>query len=153
MIIADRHAVFSFMAPRIGLTWSTDFRGMMHVPDKFRGSLTSRDHVAAAFGFNNFVGRTACVHVVVQDPTKLTRGFMNEVFEHAYNVCGLVALFVTIDSTNTKSMEFATRSGAWEMLRVPEGGLDGDLVVYKMTKAGCRFLKENEHGKRLARTA
>lgn len=153
IICADRMLAFDYLRTEVGLTWSEDFRGMLIVPDRFRGKVMAREHVAAAFGFNNFCGRTACFHVSVKDRTGLHKQTLREVFDFAFNACGLAALLATIDSTNVASCKFAVKVGGRLVHVIPEGGLDGDLHCYQMLREDCPWLKEAQHGKRLAAAA
>lgn len=152
-ICADRAASFDYMRQKVGLTWSDDFRGMLFVPNKLWGLAPSLEHVVAAFGFNNFVGRTACFHVSVTNGAALNKHNLKEVFDYAFNVCGLVALLAAIDSTNVPSCKFAKKVGGRLIHTVKDGGLDGDLHCFQMLREECPWLPENQHGKKFATAA
>lgn len=137
----DRNAVQSFFADRLGLKWSDDFRGVLHVPETFKNATASMDHVAIAVGYNGFIGRTCCMHVVIQQPEAMTPRIVREAFEFPFNVCGCEVVLGMVDSVNTQALDFDRRLGFEEIARIPNGGLEGDLIVFRMTRAECRWLR------------
>lgn len=141
MQATHRQFVHAFFRDRLGLHWSDDFRGVLHVPDEFSNAPSNMDHVAVAVAYNAFIGRTCCMHVVVQRPELLSPRIVREAFEFPFVVCGCEAVLALVDSTNTAALDFDTRLGFAEVARVPNGGTDGDLVVLRMTRSECRWLK------------
>jgi RimJ/RimL family protein N-acetyltransferase len=137
----DRTAVQTFFADRLGLKWSDDFRGVLHVPDMFKGATASMDHVAVAVGYNGFIGRTCCMHVVIQKPEAMSPRIVREAFEFPFNVCNCTAVLGMVDSVNAAALDFDRRLGFVEIDRIPEGALEGDLVIFRMTRAECRWLR------------
>jgi hypothetical protein len=141
MEATDRTAVQSFFSDRLGLKWSDDFRGVLHVPDEFRNVPASMDHVAVAVGYNGFIGRTCCMHVVIQKPEAMSPRVVRDAFAFPFQVCGLEAVLGMVDSVNDAALDFDRRLGFTEIARIPNGGLEGDLVVFRMTRAECRWLR------------
>lgn len=146
MYISDRKLCFEYLQATAGLTWSEDFRGIMVVREEFRGQLAQKDHVAAAFGFNNFVGHTASFHQTIRDPRVIQRGLLKEVFNYAFKTCQLQALIGPIDSTNVRAISAAKKLGGRLVHTIPKGGLEGDLLVYQMLAHECVWIKEKIHG-------
>lgn len=153
IVCSDRRLGFEFFKTKIGVSYSDDFRAMLFARDEHQGKTMSMDHVGAAFGFSNFVGRTASIHTVVQDPSLVTRSVLREVFSYAFQACGLEAVVATIDSANTRSAKFAQKIGGSLIHIIKAGGLDGDMLYFQMLKQDCRWIKEKEHGKRFAAAA
>lgn len=141
MEATDRRLVHSFFFDRLGLHWSEDFRGVLHVPKAYEASPASMDHVGVAVGYNGFIGRTCCMHVVIQKPELMSPRVVREAFEFPFLRCGLEAVLGMVDSTNQEALDFDRRLGFTEIARVPNGGLDGDLVIFRMTRAECRWLR------------
>jgi hypothetical protein len=139
----DQRLVHSFFHDRLGLHWSEDFRGALYVPEEYRFERSSMDHVAIAVGYNNFIGKTCCIHTVIQRPDLLTRKIIREAFEYPFIVCGLEALLGLVDSTNDDALRFDTKLGFKEVYRVPGGGTDGDLIVMQMLRGECRWLRKD----------
>jgi RimJ/RimL family protein N-acetyltransferase len=134
--------VHAFFHARLGLHWSQDFRGVIHVPDECRNEMMGMDHVAIAVGYNSFVGRTCCIHVVIQRPELLTRRIVREAFEFPFVVCNCEAVLALVDSTNEAALNFDAKLGFIEVARVPNGGTEGDLVVLQMLRSDCRWLRK-----------
>lgn len=134
--------VHAFFQERLGLHWSADFRGALYVPDECRGRRMQLDDVAIAVGYNAFIGRTCCIHTVIQRPELLTRGILRESFDYPFNVCGCEAILGLVDSTNDDAMRFDLKLGFREIQRVPNGGNVGDLVILQMLRGQCRWLSK-----------
>lgn len=143
--ITDRTAVWQFFHERLGLHASEDFRGVCHFldADAVPGTAATMDAVAVAVGYNAFIGRTCCMHSVIQKPEAVTRGMVRETFEYPFNVCDCTAVLALVDSTNEAALNFDTKLGFKEIARVPDGGREGDLVVLQMLRSECRWLRHH----------
>lgn len=136
----EKDLVFGFFQSRLGLHDSLDFRGVLHVPDHCHGTVASMNDVAVAVAYNGFVGRTCCMHSVIQKPEFVTRGMVRETFAFPFNVCGVEAVLALVDSTNDAALRFDKHLGFTEIARIPNGGTTGDLIVLQMLRADCRWL-------------
>lgn len=132
---------YEFFHDRLGLHASEDFRGVCYVPDRYRECAPSMDHVAVAIAYNGFVGRTCCMHTVIQDPAAVTRKIVQDAFRYPFELCNCVAVLALVDSTNEAALRFDTKLGFREVARVPGGGLEGDLIVMQMLRGDCRWLR------------
>lgn len=137
----DRQLVHAFFLDRLGLHWSDDFRGVLHVPEAHDGDVMRMDHVAVAVGYNAFVGRSCCMHTVIQNPELLTRRIVRDSFTYPFTVCGCNVVLGLVDSMNEAALTFDKKLGFEEVARVPNGGPDADLVVLQMTRENCRWLR------------
>lgn len=135
-------AVHAFFADRLGLKWSEDFRGNLWVPDEYSGQVANMDHVAIAVAYNAFIGRTCCMHTVIQRPDLVSPRVVRDTFAFPFEVCNCEAVLALVDSTNEAALSFDTKLGFREIARIPNGGTDGDLVVMQMTRADCRWLRK-----------
>lgn len=133
--------VHAFFHDRLGLHWSQDFRGVLHVPDEYRCETAQMDSVAVAVGYNAFIGRTCCMHTVIQRPELVSPRIVRQAFEFPFVVCNCEAVLALVDSTNEAALSFDTKLGFEEIARIPNGGPDGDLIVLRMLRADCRWLK------------
>ena len=149
IVCSDRQIVADFFKDRLGLYKSEDLRGVLWVPDEYALKVRDPDDIAVAVGFNAFIGRTCCIHTVIQRPELLTRYMIRETFNYVYNVCGVETVLGLVDSTNHKALEFDRKLGFKELYRIPNGGIDEDLVVLGMNKSECKWIKENQHGKEI----
>jgi len=133
--------VSEFFAARLQLQPSADFRGVLHIPTEYQSQPASMDHVAVAVAFQSFIGRTCCMHTVIQKPEFVTRRMVRDTFAYPFNVCGLECVLALVDSTNDAALSFDSRLGFREFHRIPHGGLEGDLVVMQMLRGDCRWLR------------
>lgn len=138
----NAQTVHAFFLDRLGLHWSHDFRGVLYVPEEFRGEVASMDHVAVAVGYNAFIGRTCCMHSVIQRPDLVSPRMVREAFAFPFTVCNCEAVLALVDSTNDAALSFDKKLGFEEIARIPHGGPDGDLIVLQMLRSGCRWLKK-----------
>lgn len=143
--ITDRDAVWQFFNDRLGLHRSEDFRGVCHFrdADALPGSLMSMDAVSVAVAYNCFVGRTCCMHVVVQRPEGVTPAVVREAFEFPFLVANCEAVLALVDDENHAALEFDKRLGFVEVARIPHGGPVSDLIVLRMLRSECRWLRKH----------
>lgn len=139
----DRHLVHAFFADRLGLHWSDDFRGVVHVPEGCRDKLAEMDDVAVAVGYNAFIGRTCCMHVVIQKPEAVSPRMVRESFEYPFLVCGCTAILAPVDSTNAAALKFDRKLGFSDFAVIPNGGTEGDLIWLRMLRSECRWLRQH----------
>jgi hypothetical protein len=132
--------VADFFEAKLDLRPSVDLRGILWVAEKHRNEAMSMDTIGVAVAFNNFIGKTACMHVVVQDKEVLSRHVIRQTFKYAYEACGLEFLFGLVDSTNLEAIDFDRRIGFKDIHVVLDGGVSGDLVVLGMAKSDCRWI-------------
>lgn len=135
--------VWEFFHAKLGLCNSGDFRGVMHVPEEHDGQTMSMDDVAIAVGYNAFVGRTCCMHTVIQRPDLVSPRIVRQAFEYPFLVAECIAVLALVDSTNEAALKFDTKLGFREIDRIPGGGVDGDLVILKMMRNECRWLRRH----------
>lgn len=139
----DRQLVHAFFADRLGLHWSDDFRGVVHVPEAFRGQPASMDDVAIAVAYNGFIGKTCCMHCVIQRPEMVCPRVVRETFEYPFLVCDCEAILAFVDSTNEAALSFDRRLGFADIARIPHGGRDGDLIILQMLRSDCRWIRQH----------
>jgi RimJ/RimL family protein N-acetyltransferase len=94
-----------------------------------------------AVGYNGFVGRTCCMHVVVNKPEHMTRSIVREAFEYPFLRAGCEAVIGLVDSVNQAAIDFDKRLGFVEVARIAHAGLEGDLVILRMLRSECRWLR------------
>lgn len=147
-VVTSRSLVADFFAKTLGLHNSDDLRGIIWVPDHLAipGTPMLSSQVAVAVAFNGFIGKTCCMHTVIQMPELLNRHMIRESFRFAFESCGVQTIFGLVDSHNEAAADFDRRIGFTEFQRIKDGGLEGDLIMFKMDKADCRWLRKVNHG-------
>lgn len=138
---ANPEAVRDFMSSWFRIPNSEDLRGVLFIPDQYADSQASKDHVGVAYAWHGFMGRTCNISIVVQKKECLTLAVVKKAFEYPFEVCGLEAVYAMVDSTNHNSMSMCNRVGFRAVHRTPHGGIHGDLIIFEMLRANCRWLK------------
>jgi hypothetical protein len=141
MIIADVNLTREFMVDRLQLRSTPDFRGFMVVNDVYHGRIMDMNHIGVAVGWDNFIGRTCVINIVVQDQKMLSRRVVRECFEFPFLKAGCNAVLAMVDSNNTKSIKLCERSGFEKVHLIPAGGVESDLIVFQMLRTKCRWLR------------
>jgi RimJ/RimL family protein N-acetyltransferase len=96
-------------------------------------------------GYTAFIGKTCQIHVVALKGGYTPRQFLRAAFDYPFNQCNLEKMFGIVNSKNLKAMEYDQKLGFKEAIRfsgVHEDG--GDLVVFEMNKADCRWIREQK---------
>lgn len=101
------------------------------------------DDVAVAVGYNGFVGRTCCMHVVIQRPDLVNPRMVRETFEYPFNVCNCEAVLAFVDSHNAAALKFDRKLGFRDVMTIPCGGPHGDMIVLQMLRGECRWLRHH----------
>ena len=67
-------------------------------------------------------------------------------FDYPFNHRGVEIIFGVVNSLNTKAMEYDQKLGGFKEAARYVGMHDdgGDLVVFEMNKADCRWIKERK---------
>ena len=86
----------------------------------------------------------ACnVHLAIDKPSILRRGFLNEVGRHLFIANKRERVFGLVPDNNAKAIRFNEHIGFKEVARVPQAiSADIGYIIFKMDKADCRWLGE-----------
>jgi len=110
-------------------------RGIVAVDD-------TGEYVACAI-FENWLPNSVTMHLRIDNPMVLRRGFFEEVAKYVFETCGKGVLLAMYSAENTEAINIGLRSGFEEVARIPDAWENGtDMVIHKMTKGGCIHLRE-----------
>ena len=98
--------------------------------------------LVAGVVFDNYVGRSMCIHVAGDGGHWLTRSFLREVFGYVFDQASVHKLIGPVDSTNAAARRFDEHLGFVAEAVLKDASRDGDLILYTMTRQQCRFLKD-----------
>ena len=94
-------------------------------------------------GYTAFIGKTCQMHMVNLKGGYTPKGLLFGAFDYPFNYLGIEKAFGIVNSLNTKAIEYDKKLGFKEAIRFPGMHCDGgDLVVFEMNKADCRWIKE-----------
>jgi L-amino acid N-acyltransferase YncA len=97
---------------------------------------------------DNFSPDICYVHLAIDSPWIIKHGFLHEIGNHLFNICGRSHIFAMVSAKNNRSLKFSKHVGFNEACRIPDGmGTGTDYVVLRMDRADCRWItheKEQE---------
>jgi RimJ/RimL family protein N-acetyltransferase len=96
--------------------------------------------IAACCVLDGFTAHSCNAHLAIDNPLAIRAGFLTEVFQHVFGVCGLQRMFGLVPANNQKALKFNLKIGFTEAARIPDGFETGvDYVVVRMDKYNCRW--------------
>jgi hypothetical protein len=96
-------------------------------------------------GYTAFIGKTCQMHMVNLKGGYTPKKLLFSAFDYPFNYRNLEKVFGLVDSNNIKAMEYDQKLGFKEAIRFAEmHDSGGDLVVFEMNKADCRWIKERK---------
>jgi len=119
------------------------------------GLIGNDDGLRAGVLFDNYNGRSACMHVAAVSGARwMTREYLWVCFDYPFNQLGVTKLIGLVDSTNVPAQKFDENLGFVLEATIKSAGKVGDLLIYTMERSQCRFLEMGEkHGRKSLRTA
>ena len=94
-------------------------------------------------GFTAFIGKTCQIHVVNFNKKYTPRKLLWATVDYPFRQLGLESLIGIVNSNNEQAMKYDQNLGFKEVHRFVGLHDDGgDIVVFEMKKADCRFIKE-----------
>jgi hypothetical protein len=103
------------------------------------------NNVEWCVGFTAFIGKTCQMHMVNLKGGYTPKQLLKAAFDYPFNQCGLEMVFGIVNSNNVKAMEYDKKLGFTEAKRFVKMHDDGgDLVVFEMNKADCRWIRERK---------
>ena len=96
-------------------------------------------------GYTAFIGKTCQMHMVNLKGGYTPKELLKSAFDYPFNQCKLKKVFGIVNSNNIKAMEYDQKLGFKEVKRFAEmHDNNGDLVVFEMDKADCRWIRERK---------
>ena len=112
---------------------------------EYSGGVTigmERDGVlVAGVLFDNFNGRSMAMHVAAEGASWLNRQYLSTAFAYAFRQMKVAKLIGLVDETNAAARRFDEHLGFRLEARITDAAPKGDLLIYSMTPAECRFLE------------
>jgi RimJ/RimL family protein N-acetyltransferase len=97
-------------------------------------------------GYDGFIGSACQMHVVNLKGKSTPRKLLWAAFDYPFNQAGLSVLLGVVNSKNKAAMRYDKHLGFTELSRIPGAHDDGgDIVLFKMTKDECKWLKERKY--------
>jgi RimJ/RimL family protein N-acetyltransferase len=96
--------------------------------------------------FDHFNGRSIAMHVAGEGGHWMTRDYARACFGYVFNQLKVLKVIGLVDSTNAAARRYDEHLGFVLEATVPDAGQHGDLLIFTMSRAQCRFLGDL-HGK------
>lgn len=144
ILVPNARMAAEFMQARMNLDSTEYCQGFIATADRNRDSRMTFDSVGVCVLWDNFVGRTCTISIAIQDKEIFTRKIIKECFRYPFEEAGREVVLALVDSHNEKSIKLCEGVGFERVSVLPNGGMDGDLIVFAMTKAACRWIRQ-EH--------
>lgn len=108
-------------------------------------ALDGDDKILAILVADSFSPDSCNVHMAIDNPVVIRRGFLQEVARHLFIACNRNHIFGLVPANNKKALKFDKHIGFKEVARIPDGvGSGTDYVVLRMDKATCPWLEQRE---------
>jgi hypothetical protein len=102
-----------------------------------------QDKIEWVIGYTAFIGKTCQMHMVNLKGGYTPKQLLKASFDYPFNQLGIEKAFGIVNSNNVKAMEYDQKLGFKEAVRFAGMHDDGgDLVVFEMDKADCRWIRE-----------
>lgn len=101
----------------------------------------------AGVWYENFNGANMMMHVA-SDGSKewMTREYLWYAFFYPFVECGCRRVTALIAASNVDSISFVDRVGFDKEATLKDAAVDGDMLVYRMFRQDCKWLKLRERG-------
>lgn len=132
--------MYSFDSEKVG-PWVAERTGGQWTPQRGQaiGKLDDQGNVVAGAIFEDWNGANLFMHIAIQE--RITAQFLALLADYAFNQAKVNRVTGMVKSTNRQSINFAIRCGFVLESKLRQATLDGDLLVFRLFKDECRFLK------------
>lgn len=118
------------------LIWMADTTGIVLIDERMRPS--------AACVMDTWTPNSCNLHIYIENPLVLRRGFLEEVFWFIFERNRRKMVWGFTPSDNEKALKFIEHVGMEEQYRMVDAHADGvDYVVTRMLKEDCRWLRKD----------
>lgn len=94
--------------------------------------------------YDGYTGSSIAIHSRCDDPRHVSRKFYWAIFDYPFNVLKVKQLKGLVSTANLKAQKVNEHLGFKHEALLKDYFLDGDGIVYTMSKEDCRWLKLKE---------
>lgn len=106
--------------------------------------IAKEGYITAGCFFENYNGASMVAHLAING--RITREFLWCLADYAFRQCKVRKLIAPVDSANTRMVHLAWRMGFLQEGCIQGATPQGDILIFTMTPATCRFLGEKYNG-------
>lgn len=138
IICDDNERVNRFVAEMVGSQGWSNAVGI---------GLEEDGELIAGVTFDYFNGASICMHVAaVPGKRWMTREYLWYCFYYPFEECKVKRITGLVPESNLEAQRFDEHLGFIYETRLKDAHPDGDILVYRMTKEDCRFLRMKRNG-------
>lgn len=104
-------------------------------------SRSVRGQLAGGVVYKDYTGKSIAMHVASFMPNWINKDLLWVCFHYPLVQLDCEVVFGPVPSTNRRALEFDRKLGFKEVARIADVFPDGDLVVLKMHREDCRWIK------------
>ena len=101
--------------------------------------------IVAGVLYEDFTQASIHISIAVDRGAVLSKDFVFAIFDYPFNQLGVDKMIAYVNTANKVSMKLTEHFGFVEEARVKGVFLDGDQVIYSITKDQCHLLKRLGH--------
>lgn len=94
----------------------------------------------AVVGYDHFTGKCCQMHIAGTGKLWMTRELLFAAFDYPFRELNLNVVLGVTDSSNKEAIRLNTKLGFRRAHVVCGGHPDGDLIIFEMQRADCRWL-------------
>lgn len=136
-------AIIDHDPERVGL-WMQAHGAAHYRPGSTCIGLERNGRIVAGTLYDYCNGVSVFANIAIAGP--ITKTWLWYIFYYPFEQLGVQTLIGLIEPQNVKSQRLAQHFGFTELTGIPDGAPHGDLLLYVMQKAQCRFLKGPRYG-------
>jgi RimJ/RimL family protein N-acetyltransferase len=130
---------------RVG-SWVCERTGGQYSPvDSAAIGLERDGALIAGVLYDHFNGASVAMHVAAAGPHWLDRAYLAACFAYPFLQLGVKKVLGLVDSTNAAARRFDEHLGFVIEATIRDAAPHGDLLIYSMTPAQCRYIKGLAH--------
>lgn len=133
IVYDEKQVVGAWVCERTGGVWSP--------ADSEAIGLVRDGLLVAGVLFDHFNGRSIAMHVAGHGMRWCTRAFLRACFGYAFVQLGVHKVLGLVDEANVRAQRLDEHLGFHLEARITDAAPGGDLLIYSMTAATCRFLE------------
>lgn len=96
------------------------------------------DKIVAGVIYEKWNGKSIVCHIVIEG--RVTPSFIKAICHYAFRVCKVDKVIGPVYSDNEKSIRFVKNMGFVEEARLSDCQPNGDIILFALKRADCRFL-------------
>lgn len=122
-----------WVCARTGGTWSA--------VDSATIGMERDGELVAGVLFDHFNGRSIAMHVAGEGALWITRAYLRAAFGYAFVQLRVSKILGLVDERNERARRLDEHLGFHLEARIANAAPGGDLLIYSMTPAQCRYLE------------